>query len=237
LKNLIKTEFFKLSRSRTLWGMTTIMCIYLFIASLVTEIEAVELIPFLLDNIFTLSITLPMYGIVLAHEYTAGYFKESIFSGKTRIQVYMSRYLSFSSGIVMILLLPVLAIIAFYFIKDGGIELIVACDAALVVDVICLVLYCFCIAAFLMMCIMIEKSYAAVVLLCIIYNIVYVFINEIFPISDMPNWVRYSFVGIQGELFITKDSLEWMKIGVTLLGQTLIFNGIGYVVFKKRELR
>lgn len=88
-----------------------------------------------------------------------------------------------------------------------------------------------------MMFTMIGKSYAAVVFLCIIYNTVFVFVHEIIPQNDIPNGILYSFVGIQDKLFGTKDVTECFKIAGALLIQTIVYTGIGYAVFTKRELR
>lgn len=237
MRHLLKTEFFKMSRSKILWTMTSIMLVYFIVALIQGSVETTNLISFLSEIIFSISIMLPFYGIILAHEYIAGYFKDAIFAGNTKWQVYFTRYLAFFAGTVIIIFFPVLLITLFFFLKDGATEVFVNCDITLLADVGFLVLYCLCFSAFLMMFTMIEKSYAAVVFLCIIYNAVFVFVHEIIPQNDIPNWIVYSFVGIQDKLFGAKDATECFKIVSALLGQTVVCTGIGYVVFAKRELR
>lgn len=134
MKYLLKTEFFKISRSKTLWSMTSIMLLYLIVVLVQGNVETTNLISFLSENVFTLSIMLPFYGIVLVYEYTAGYFKDAIFAGNNKWQVYFTRYLTFFVGTVSIIFFPVLIVTLFFLLKDGGTEVFVNCDITLLAD-------------------------------------------------------------------------------------------------------
>lgn len=237
MRNLFKTEFFKLSRSKALWVIVFLFlfCIYAFMVG--KKVEAANLISFCTNIILSFSLILPLYGIVLVNDFMAGYYKEAVFVGNTKWQVYFTRYAAFLIGILGIVFLPLIAVIAFYLSKDGATEIFANCDSSLLADLGFLVLYCTCFSAFVMMVVMIGKSYATVVFLCIFYNMMYVFVHEIIPQNDIPNWVAYSFLGVTDKLLQVKGATEALKIVGALLGQTAVCTGIGYAFFKKRELR
>lgn len=241
MKGVFKAEFFKMSRSKLLWFLTLGNLAFLLLLLVENEVESSGIVQFLTNSDFfaSASVMAALYGVVIANEYVSGYFKEAIFAGYTRRQVYSARYLAFSVGMVVILMLPYLLSLLFFFVQDGsGTTVFTVNGESFLTGWGLLFLYCFCFSAFFMMTTVIMKSYASIVFICIVYNMAAVFAHEIIPADALPIWLSYSFIGVTNKLLnIVREPGESIKVAAALLGQTILYAGIGYLFFTKEELR
>lgn len=237
MKALFQTEFHKMLHSRCLIGLIFFNIIFLFILIGRKE-DPSHMIQYLAgsDYFETTSVFIGFYGMVIAHEYVAGYFKEVVCAGHLRWKVYMVRSAAFLLGSMMIFLLPSLFAFLFFLLREGNLLFVLQMKYYRM-GLIFLVLYCVCISAFFMMVTMIAKTYAGVVFICIFYNMLMILIHEIIPADILPEWIGYIFVGMRQEIFFQEMEIrKAVLIIFLLLVQGLCLTGIGMFYFTKKEL-
>ena len=240
MRTIFKTEFYKLSRSKSLWILMFFSFALLIIYIQQSGFLAMDIQFWAESNFFQMAFMLvAFYGIVIAHEYISGYFMEAVSGGYRRWEIYLARYFAFLLGTILITLMPCLLGILFSFLRVGTKNALPMVKTGyFAVGFGFFALYCICISSFFMMLIIITKTYSMVVFICIFYNMAIIMIQEIIPAAMLPQWIACSFLGIRQSLFFqTMEAREGTLLLFSLLGQSLLYTGIGIYYFAKIELR
>lgn len=240
MKILLKTESYKLFRSRSLWVLIFFSLALLVLLRKQSGVSVMDIQFWAEWNFLQMaSVLAAFYGIVIAHEYISGYFMEAICRGYRRWEIYFARYLIFLLGTIFIILLPCLLCFLFSFLhKEAGLVSFMSSGRDFFVGFSFTVLYCVCLSSFFMMLTIITKTYSMVIFTCIFYNMAIVIIHEIIPAGALPWWVEYSFLGIRQNLFFqTMEAKKGISVFVSLIVQSVLYTVAGGYCFSKKELR
>lgn len=238
MRVLLRTELYKLLHSKWMWTFTIFTSV--FAVFLMEKSKSPEnMVQFWAESDFyqMVSVLVVLYGIVIAHEYVSGYFKEAVCAGHLKWEVYLVRYFAFFIGTLVILVSPCFStLLLSSWIK--GKRLTLPQLGSFFIGIAFLVLYCVCISAFFMMLSVIVKTYSMIVFSSIFFNMLVVVIYEIIPVESLPGWIKYSFAGISHTMLFQPMEIErGLLMLFSFLGQSTLYTGIGVFYFMKKELR
>lgn len=224
MKGLIKTEFFKLSKS--LGYKIMISCALLigllygalpvFYGSATTGYEMFMLMPsFLLLNAILTSV---FAAVFVGSEFAGRTFGMGILSGHSRRCVFLSKIVVFFTGLFPLVLLPVIASVFVVTIGNGfGMEVTVATELVLLKQIFYFLLGCFAMGGFFLLIASAVQNavgtigigmgviYVLMILTANIRNALIVRLTFVYQLNQLDNWESISdgmFLGVMLVTFV-----------------------------------
>lgn len=245
MKNLIKTEFFKLSKSKMFWGIIIWFAIIVPLMMMNIESEEIMYGKDAVKGLFNgfvgqiLLMTTFIFASTLTNEFKSGYIIDSVSFGYKRKSIYRSKWITFSIANAILNMLASLAMPISMSIRYGYGEEISVMVILKLAETLLLIgfISMFFSSVICAMAFIVKKLYILLIWFGLIFNIS----QGLFVLLLNENFIKYKNFHINNQIdnFLSPDrTIKQLILMIILVSiGSLVSNYIGFLVFSKSEVK